>query len=341
LLDYIIIGQGIAGTMLAHALTNIGKKVLVVDNAKENSSSRVAAGIINPITGRRFALSWRINEMLPFAVKTYERLTKKLGHPYFNTIDISRILLGAEEQNNWQTRLGDETYEPFVKSASENRVLFTKSGYLDIALLLSSSKAYFESLNTYVQEEWSMGETQIHENSVTWKGYEAKAIISCEGFESSNNPFFEWLPIKGAKGEALIIECKKLPEDVITKKKIALLPIGNNKFWLGATFDWKDLTYEPTKKGKQELIEGFEKICNLPYKILDHLASVRPTTVDRRPIIGLHPNCHQMGIFGGLGSKGCLLAPYFANQFAENLCNNVAIEKEVDINRFYKLHCKI
>ena len=69
--DYAIVGQGLAGTQLAWRLFQRGKRVVLIDRDEAVTASKAAAGLVNPITGQRINLSWRLHEFLPVALEFY------------------------------------------------------------------------------------------------------------------------------------------------------------------------------------------------------------------------------------------------------------------------------
>ena len=72
--EFLIIGQGISGTFLSFYLHQNKRSFLVIDNPETTSASNVAAGIINPVTGRRIVDTWMIGEILPFAWHAYQQI---------------------------------------------------------------------------------------------------------------------------------------------------------------------------------------------------------------------------------------------------------------------------
>ena len=71
--------------------------------------------------------------------------------------------------------------------------------------------------------------------------------------------------------------------------------------------------------------------------MVQHEAGVRPSSNDRRPILGAHPQQKNIYIFNGLGAKGVMLAPYFAQQLGANITAGKAIDKEASVERYYRL----
>jgi glycine/D-amino acid oxidase-like deaminating enzyme len=191
-----------------------------------------------------------------------------------------------------------------------------------------------------VEEIFDINTLIITENKIQYKNINAEKIIFCDGIESYNNPYFKNLPFAPNKGEALIIEIKDFPSINIFKRGINLVPMKDNLFWVGSSYEWNFENDQPTElfRKKTELL--LKEWMKSDFKIHDHIASVRPATLERKPFAGFHPLQKNVGIFNGMGTKGCSLAPYFANQFAQHIIDNSPLLPEVDIARFAKALCK-
>jgi len=196
-------------------------------------------------------------------------------------------------------------------------------------------REYFQEKQAYFQEDFHFNDLEIFDNGIKWKHITAEKIIFCEGHLGVNNPWFDWLPLEETKGEILIVEIPGFESEYILKRSCSIIPLGGNLFKVGATFDWDDTTEIPTEKGRTELIQKLEKFLKAPYKIVDQEAGLRPTVRDRRPLIGLHPQNSNIGIFNGMGTKGIMLAPWFAQHFTEHVLEGKPLKKEVDIQRFW------
>jgi glycine/D-amino acid oxidase-like deaminating enzyme len=83
-------------------------------------------------------------------------------------------------------------------------------------------------------------------------------------------------------------------------------------------------------------LKKINSVITSPYKIISHDAGVRPSVIDRRPVVGNHPQYKNAFIFNGFGTKAVMLAPYFAKQLVSNIKNNFAINSEVNPERFVK-----
>ncbi|WP_460504247.1 FAD-dependent oxidoreductase, partial [Hymenobacter agri] len=112
--DFLLVGHGLAGAILADVLRARGHRVLVFDPGKANSASNVAAGLMNPVAGKRFALSWRAAELLPAAIAYYRALEQRFGQPFFTEAPIFKLFGSLEEQNAVLARSTDRPWGDFV-----------------------------------------------------------------------------------------------------------------------------------------------------------------------------------------------------------------------------------
>jgi glycine/D-amino acid oxidase-like deaminating enzyme len=344
-LDYLIVGQGLAGTVLSDFLLKNGKKVLVFNSSKPNSSSNVAAGIFNPITGRRVVKSWMADTLIPYAFNYYKTLENDLKIDFFHPMDVVEVINNIKDLNEWQTRTEDESMKKYLmhdvpvemyrNKINSYQKLFriNASGWMNISKFI---EAYGNKLRLSGNLKETIFDFALLKNEgdlISYKEYKSRKIIFCEGPDIINNPFWNWLPMVPAKGEILTIECIDFPEDFILLNGIFILPIGKHQFRAGATYEWNYENDFPTEDGKSKLLERLKSILKVSFKIIDHKAAIRPTVKDRRPLLGQHKVHKNIFIFNGMGTKGVLLAPYFAAHFIDYLNGNKLL-KEVDVCRF-------
>lgn len=342
--DFIIIGQGLAGSVLAYQLLQLNKKIYIIDETSGATSSRQATGIINPITGRRFVKSWLTDQLMPFAKKFYTTIEKEHSVSFFTETKQVKILHSIEQQNDFHTRIQDQNYTPFLSTKNnELNAIYNpiesieiKPIYqIDINKLQDVFLKHFTEKNCILNEKFEHESLTIRENSFHYKNIEAKHIIFSEGYLLKENFWFHFIPEHHTKGEALVVENEELNIDFVLNSHITITPTENNLYYAGATYNWKDLTLKPTEKKRKELIEKWKRTTSLPINIKAHKVGIRPTTVDRRPLLGEHPEIKNMYIFNGMGTKGLSLAPYFANHLIDHILNNKTLLKEVNISRFY------
>ena len=346
MIDYIIVGNGLAGISFAEIALQNNKSIFVFDNNSQ-PSSRVAGGLYNPVVLKRFSEVWKAKEQIDFAFPLYHTIQTKLNVVFDFELPILRKLYSVEEQNNWfqaadkpnlapflAPKLVTSSYESIASPFHYGKVIHT--GYLNISTLIEAYSNYLKSLKIFSDEVFQYDEIEFLENGIQYKSIKARNIIFAEGFGLHANPYFNDLPLDGTKGELLIIKAPNLNLDVVIKSSVFMLPIGNDLYKVGATYDWSDKTNIPTEAGKQELIEKLTELISCDFEIVQHFAGVRPTVKDRRPLVGTHPKYPQLHVLNGLGTRGVMLGPYLANQLFEHIEYQLPLEKEIDIVRCYK-----
>ncbi len=339
--DYIIVGGGLAGMLIAWELLEREKTFLIYCN-KAPASSNVAAGTWNPVTFRKMIPTWRAQEMIDKMLKVYSKIEKILDIDLLSFIEVEKILSNEQEEQFWKKMAAKEELKKFldpklieiiIKGKNKKSGIVKQTGRIDLPQYVKNSQDYFQKKGYLIFDTFYHSILKQIGTSIQYKSVKTNAIIFAEGTYAEKNPFFNWLPFKPVKGDVLTIESKYLNVNKIRKKNIFILPIGKNRYKIGATYHWSDKTWEPSEKAKLELIEKFEKISNCSYKIINHESGIRPATHDRRPIIGSHPKYKNIFIFNGLGSKGVFLGPLMASEFCDFLENKGKVHPEVSIER--------
>jgi len=345
--DYLVVGHGLAGALLSQELIEQGKSVLVVNDQKNNSASNVAAGIYNPITGRKMKKTWMADDLFPMLAPYYSNLEKVLKASFLYDIGVYRPFFSIEQQNDWGINSKDE-YDHFVESISNKRhpslayndpyggVYLKNAGYVDIKELLTSHKKYLVNKGCYKEMVFNKSLVKTVDNKLTFADIRCKRLVFCLGQGQVMAPYFDWLPFKLVKGEILEVEMD-INIETIVNRGVFIVPKGNGIFRVGATYNWREVNEETTESGKIELIDKLQTLYTGKYKIVGGTAGIRPATKDRRPFIGQHPIDKQMYVFNGFGSKGVSMVPHFAKKFVENLESGVSIKKEVNISRYFSL----
>jgi glycine/D-amino acid oxidase-like deaminating enzyme len=340
----LIVGGGLAGILLAWELQKRNKDFLIFCNHAP-ASSRVAAGTWNPVTFRKMIPTWRSQEMIDKMLEVYPEVEKELGINLLSLIEVEKIISNEQEAIFWKEMSLTEESKDFlenklsdivIKGETKKLGVVKQTGRLDVQSYVEHSQAYFHKKKRLIYENFDSVKMEISDINVQYNNLSTEKVIFAEGTYAEKNIFFDWLPFKSVKGDILTIESEDLNVDKIRKKNIFILPIGKNKYKIGATYHWADKTWEPTEKGKLEILEKFEKISDCTYKIINHEAGIRPATHDRRPFIGVHPNHKNILIFNGLGSKGVFLGPLLANEFCDFLEKKGRIHPEVSIERCLK-----
>jgi len=347
-LNYIIVGQGIAGSILYYTLTKAGANCVVVDDNKSNSASRVAAGLINPVTGRRLVKSWMIDELIPAFTELYKEIESDLNISCLEETVLTWHLPATDIVEAFDKRIASGT--EFVEvGPSEQNAYFNfpfKSGdirscyIVNVQQILDSLRAVMKSSGLLVEEKFDHQQLSIINAGVRYNDLVADKIIFCEGYSAIHNSWFAQLPYSLNKGEALIVSIKDLPTNHIYKFRQTLVPLPGkeNLWWYGSNYIWDFKDDRPTNAYKEAATKELQSWLKLPFTVEDHKAAIRYATVERRPFVGFHPAQPRVGIFNGWGTKGCSLVPYFARQFTDHLMNPmVPIHAEADIKRFNSL----
>ena len=338
-----------AGTILHFNLLKKGKKILCIDNNFKKNSSLVAAGMFNPIVFKRLNKSWNADNFVLAMNSFFSEIEKFLNLNLKTNLDIVRIFSSMENQNDWEVKVRDSNFSNYLSSESTNELtenniehnfgygIVKKGGWVNTVVFLEKYRLFLEEENLLWNEELDYKKLKITKNKIEYKGIISSKIIFCEGTQSIQNPYFNYLPFKPTKGEVLTIKAEKLNISKIVNRGFFMLPLGDNLYRVGATYNWQDETYLTTEEGKKELIKKIKTVIKQDFKIIDHQAGIRPTVKDRKPFIGIHPDHESLGIFNGLGTKGVLIAPYYANQFCDSLENGSTLDKEVNIERYSSL----
>ena len=344
-------GQGICGTMLSWFLQKEGKSFIVIDDDNEQASSRVAAGIINPVTGRRYAYAWMVDEVMDFALQTYRELGIYCKSKFIFPKSIIDFFPSAQMRNAFIDRLEmNDTYlHPYPDQNHFNQYFQydfgcgeIKPAYIvHIQILLACWRKELLNNNTIIQEKFDPELVIVKKDFIQYKDITAKKIIFCDGAFSVSSRWFKLLPFAFNKGEVLIIECTDLTNEHIFKKGLMLVPLPvQNTFWVGSNYLWEFKDDQPTKEFLDHATTILNGWLKNSYKVLFHKASLRPATLERRPFAGFHPVYENVGILNGMGTKGTSLAPFFAHQLVRQMIDGFPIAPEADVHRFQRILSK-
>ena len=346
--QFLIVGQGLAGSLLAFELSRRGQTILIVDNQEKSAASRVAAGLMNPVTGQRLVKTCEVDQCLPVATAYYQQLAQTFGRTFYYPKPMLRLFRSRTEQERYKNRLRQTEYQAYLgnsfaagqsgKGVNDSLGGFQQlqTGYVAIPALLNNLKDYLHTRAAYRVSHVDYQDFQFTTPYIRWHDVEAERVIFCEGPNAVNNPWFRWLPFQLCKGEILSINTKlELPVSMINDGHW-LLPIDRHNARVGATYDWRWNTVEPTESAKQTLMTSFQRMTGIgnTCTVTEHLAGIRPATGDKQPFIGAHPTRPYLGIFNGFGSKGSLLVPYYCRRYADYLLDNRTLPQTVDIARF-------
>lgn len=333
--------------MLAWFLAGEGKTFMLLEPGKPNSSSLVAAGLLNPITGRKFSKTWLAEDLFPFAEKTYREIEATLQQRFYKPFSLLHLFDSVKSQNDWSVRCASPGYTHFLKSEEiiylDPQKVNNPFGAFEVGSaarmftekLVPALRTYFTAQDWLRSDAFVPAALTIHADYVQYEGLQARRIIFCEG--ATPNPFFPGLPYQYAKGECLLVRINDFYPQYIIKGDAGLVPwTEKDIYYIGATHHWHYADDKPSAEGRAELEQNLQKVLRQPYEVVDHRAAIRPATHGRRPFIGLHPQQPQLGIFNGLGTKGFSLSPYFAHHLVQHLEHGTPLLPEVDVQRFYQ-----
>ncbi|MEZ5018089.1 MAG: FAD-dependent oxidoreductase [Flavipsychrobacter sp.] len=345
--DHIIIGQGVSGTMLSYHLVKRGKRVMVIDKSVPYSASKVASGVINPVTGRRVVSTWMIDELLPFSWQAYEELEEELGVSIISQKDILSFHANEQMKQAFYDKLEEnEAYVEVVQDEEAYKELFhftygigkvTPVYLVELQNLITAWRKRLVEQDSLLDAYFDWSKCTVDEKGVKYEGIEAKSIILCNGVQGNDDPYFKRLPYAMTKGEALVVRIPNLSAANIYKQGYNIVPWKDDLFWVGSSFDRDYNDVLPSESFKTQVKTQLDKWLKLPYEFVAHIASERAGTIERRPFVGMHPIHTNVGVFNGMGTKGCSLAPYFANQFADHLVKGTAIDEAANVLRFRKI----
>lgn len=344
--DYLIVGCGIAGISFAETCVQNSKLFLVCENLSQ-SSSQVAAGIYNPVILKRFSGFNNAQGQLDFAMRFYKQVELRLNIKINFELPILRKFCSIEEQNDWFVAVDKPMLSPFL-SLELNSIKYKsiyspydfgrvlQTGFIDTKVYLKAYRNYLSTLNLLMMETFNYNDLVFHQDFIEYRGNLFRNIVFAEGFGLHHNPFFNYLPLDGTKGELLIIKADALDLDVILNSSIYFVPLGNSLFKVGATYNWEDKTNHITIAGQKELINKIRSVLDCDFEIIEHLGGIRPTVKDRKPLVGTHLLYKRLHILNGLGTRGVLIGPEMAQLLYNSIENNAAIPMESNIERHIK-----
>ena len=342
---HLIIGAGLAGVSLAWQLMKKGQGVQLIDN-KQNKSSTIAAGMINPIVFRRVTKSWRVDEFLPVAKGFYKELEIAAGCQFFNSITIRRFFSSEQEKKYWQKKQEEESYSNYLSPEESFKQEYTspknilgskivKNAFrVNAQIFMKQTHNLFKAKNSLSYE--SFNTAQLNHDTMVYNGIKYDSVVFCCGSDQCSIPYFNSIQIQHTKGQLLTIKSKQMSIDETWNKKGFILPIGSDSFKVGATIERNTKDTRITEEGRSELIEVINGLYSGSYEVTGQVAGIRPTVYDRRPVMGEHPKHKGLYIFNGLGTKGYLMAPLLAQEMADFIIEAKALHEEVKLSRFYK-----
>jgi len=343
--EILIVGQGIAGTVLHHTLLERGIFAKIINTDLPGRSSAAAAGIINPITGPKYHKSWNFDELMQVFLPFYSKLQQKLNVSFFLKMRMFRYLPGLNQINKWIRRWDDPAdaayygefftnMEGYPEIRDEGRWAEIYNAFrVDLNALIITYREFLELNKLTENELFQFDQLKIHHQFTTYKNQQYDHIIFCEGYMIKDNPYFSYLPVIPAKGEALLVK-RKNPGDVMSKRNELITQWNSENVWYGATMQNNFESIFASPESRQLLIEKYMDDFEEEPMITAQLAGLRPTVSDRKPLIGQHPVHPTLYVMNGLGTKGASLAPLMAKNLTDLILDNLNLPEEVDIKRF-------
>jgi len=344
--DYLIVGQGIAGTVLGRQLEAAKHSFHIIDGPSTPSASRVAAGVWNPIAVKRFLKAWLAEETVDAAKSFFKVEEGFFAKTFFYQTELLKLMSNADERKQMETRfeslkpfvVEDDTREPAPGVHAPEGILRIKvAGYVDVTAYLDACAAHWDEGGQLIRTHFVHDDLKQEEGNWLWNNESYKQVIFCEGVSGLNNPWMQHLPLTNTKGQVLRLSIPDLETKHILNKQVFLLPQANHEFRMGSTYEWAFDDLAPTEEGKAKLLEILDKV--LPeknYEVISQDAGGRPTTRDRRPLMGA---LNELGlfVFNGMGSRGVILVPYLAECMIRCLQGDQeAIPFEARLQRFKK-----
>lgn len=347
--DYIIVGQGLAGSCLAQSLLHEKQSIVVIASGTKTASSNVAAGLYNPVTGKKMVLTWQAAVLFPFLNDFYRKAEKDLQTTILYPKKIYRPFSDVQAQTDFwakstagveafaEPEKNTEQYEPYVWNP-HGGIATKHSGYMDVKTFTGAVKSKLIAQDSYREEALDYDALIFESTGVHYKDLFAKKIIFAEGYHNKENPLFDWVPVKGMKGDVLRLEISDYPITDVVNKHFFIIPLPDGTFRMGSSYirEFEDDT--PTEAGLKEIVDGAHTILKKPFVVVEQKAGIRPVVSDHRPIIGVHPEQPLALIFNGLGTKGVSLAPFAADVLTKFLLSGQEIDESMSVNRFNYLY---
>ncbi|AEH01392.1 FAD-binding oxidoreductase [Lacinutrix sp. 5H-3-7-4] len=342
--DYIIVGCGLAGIAFCEQLIANKKSFVVFDNSSQQSST-VAGGLYNPVTLKRFTPVWESKAQLALAIPMYNEIEKRLNKKFDYKISVRRRFTSLEEQNNWFARSDREDLTAYMsttihKNTNKNidanfgfgEVLET--GRIDTKYLILEYKNFLKSKNILKEMEFDYSLLKEEETVINYNSIEAQHVVFAEGYGLKQNPYFNQLPLIGSKGELVTIKAPELNLDFVLKSSVFIIPLGENIYRIGSTYERDNKDNTVTEKAKTELLTKLKTIINCEFEVINQVAGVRPTVKDRRPLVGTHKTFKRLHVLNGLGTRGVMIGPYVAKQLFQAIEFKKDLDPVININRF-------
>lgn len=339
----LIVGQGLAGTALAWRLHERGLPFVIVDREELVTSSKIAAGLLTPVTGMRVSLSKGYPDQWPEALAFYRQLESQLRCSFFHESAHVRLFKNEVEQERWNEKKDREEFQSYVSASRlvlDDEVYqnprggfeMKQSGWLDTRLYLEASRRFFSEQDAYQQGQVSPDAVQVEGESVRWNGQKFSHVVWCTGWEAARHPLFDWVPFKSARGTILMLTADMRAERRVVHHGCWMVPLEDGRLRAGATYD--SAFTDPNETKEKDLLtlrERLDMALKVPYQVLEKASAVRPIIGAQQTLVGRHPAHERVCFFNGLASKGALRAPHYARLLMEHMLDGRALPADVDL----------
>jgi glycine/D-amino acid oxidase-like deaminating enzyme len=342
--DNLIVGAGLAGVWTAYRFMQEKKTFVLLDLKEKNTSSRVAAGIYNPLLAKRQKVSYNAKNLYPNLYSNYHELEVFLQEKFCHKHHVSYIIENLRELNDWASLSDSDWFSDFVRVKNERisdlvvsdfgYIDILDSGWVDIPLFLDAFLSKIHAPNMFLNQAFDDNYLVVNQDNFQYEDFLFDHVVFCQGTAIDQNKYTLNIRLKPAKGEILTIESQEHLSQMIPQNGVFLLPVSEKKYKVGSNFTWDNLDNIPSESAKLEIIQKLCKWYKAPFEITNHVAGVRPSSLDRRPILGrldFHPKAF---ILNGFGSKGVSHAPYYSKMLSRLIYGNVNVDKDVDVSRF-------
>lgn len=345
--EFLIVGSGIAACTVAHILHQNKLSFKIISNPNLSNSSLIAPGMWNPIVFKRMLKSWKANELIDFLIPFYQNIEIKTNSSFLSQRLLIKNFYEQQEIDLWNKKANENLSEflqcpiTFSKDLNlsgskltEKVGIVNRAGNINTLQYIKATLNYFKEY--YEEQTFLHNSLNVSNNNINYNHENYKNVIFCEGYLIKENPFFNFIKLKPAKGELLNIKAENLNiNNSIINKDGFIFKKNDSEFIVGSTYSWDELNENITETAKAELINKLNQLITCNYQIKSQCAGVRPSSTDRRPIIGPHPKFKNLYVFNGLGAKGVMLAPFLANNFVNFYLNKESLIEDVHVNRFY------
>lgn len=345
--DYIVVGQGLAGSALAFQLLRRGRRLLVIDESEKNRSSLQAAGLFNPVTGRQMVKTWMADKLFPYLQKFYQEAEQISGRRFFFPMPIYRPFTSTEEQNEWMGKSADQAWSGYVEEVvtAPGRIegvrdpfgglLLKSAGYINTRVYMEAVRNLVRDTGVVVNAVFDDHLVEEHTDFIRYGDFRAKRIVLCQGARNHESRWFKKIPIRPLKGETLTLKSSFAGDKILNRGVYVVPGERSGEFCAGATYVPNDRSAGVTPAGRRDLEGKVSALLSNPFTVENTDWGIRPTTPDRRPLLGaMRGNGNRVVIFNGLGTKGVSLAPYFSEVLVSWLENGLPIDQNVDVNRY-------